>query len=128
MPIKSGESKDWCAQTSSVKDGRTFSIHIQLIKGDFSYASVKSVKSLLTLYNSFFSFSPIFKHMLLVKARLGRNYIMEIQKFKDESEDYLSFMWHRLALVSSDLAGQLSCYQNAIEVLQVCPHFEVIVD
>ncbi|XP_077206307.1 cilia- and flagella-associated protein 46 isoform X2 [Paroedura picta] len=61
---------------------------------------------------------PIFKHMLLVKARLGRNYIMEIQKFKDESEDYLSYMWHRLALVSSDLAGQLSCYQNAIEVLQ----------
>ncbi|KAL8187169.1 UNVERIFIED_CONTAM: hypothetical protein K2H54_035724 [Gekko kuhli] len=61
---------------------------------------------------------PIFKHMLLVKARLGRNYIMEIQKFKDESEDCLSYMWHRLALVSSDLAGQLSCYQNAIEVLQ----------
>ncbi|XP_060097359.1 cilia- and flagella-associated protein 46 [Heteronotia binoei] len=61
---------------------------------------------------------PIFKHMLLVKARLGRNYIMEIQKFKDESEDYLSYMWRRLALVSSDLAEQLSCYQNAIEVLQ----------
>ncbi|XP_054839221.1 cilia- and flagella-associated protein 46 [Eublepharis macularius] len=61
---------------------------------------------------------PIFKHMLLVKARLGRNYIMEIQKFKDESEDYLSYMWHRLALVSSDLVGKLSCYQNAIEVLQ----------
>ncbi|XP_048363031.1 LOW QUALITY PROTEIN: cilia- and flagella-associated protein 46 [Sphaerodactylus townsendi] len=61
---------------------------------------------------------PIFKHMLLVKARLGRNYIMEIQKFKDESEDYLSYMWHRLALVSSDLVGKLSCFQNAMEVLQ----------
>nr|XP_056706458.1 cilia- and flagella-associated protein 46 [Euleptes europaea] len=61
---------------------------------------------------------PIFKHMLLAKARLGRNYIMEIQKFKDESEDYLSYMWRRLAAVSPDLVGKLSCYQNAIEVLQ----------
>ncbi|XP_053164122.1 cilia- and flagella-associated protein 46 isoform X2 [Hemicordylus capensis] len=61
---------------------------------------------------------PIFKHMVMVKARLGRNYIMEIQKFKDESEDYLSHMWLRLASVSSDLVGELSCYQNAIEVVQ----------
>ncbi|XP_061491602.1 cilia- and flagella-associated protein 46 isoform X1 [Rhineura floridana] len=61
---------------------------------------------------------PIFKHMVMVKARLGRNYIMEIQKFRDENEDYMSHMWHRLASVSSDLVGQLSCYQNAIEVLQ----------
>uniref|UniRef100_A0ABM5G1E7 Cilia- and flagella-associated protein 46 isoform X2 n=1 Tax=Pogona vitticeps TaxID=103695 RepID=A0ABM5G1E7_9SAUR len=61
---------------------------------------------------------PIFKHMVMVKARLGRNYIMEIQKFKDESEDCLSHMWHRLASVSPDLVGQLSCYQNAIDILQ----------
>ncbi|ETE71957.1 TPR repeat-containing protein C10orf93, partial [Ophiophagus hannah] len=61
---------------------------------------------------------PIFKHMVMVKARLGRNYIMEIQKFRDETEDYMSHMWHRLASVSFDIVGQLSCYQNAIEVLQ----------
>ncbi|XP_025029883.1 cilia- and flagella-associated protein 46, partial [Python bivittatus] len=61
---------------------------------------------------------PIFKHMVMVKARLGRNYIMEIQKFRDETEDYMSHMWHRLASVSLDIVGQLSCYQNAIEVLQ----------
>ncbi|XP_013916051.1 PREDICTED: cilia- and flagella-associated protein 46 [Thamnophis sirtalis] len=61
---------------------------------------------------------PIFKHMVMVKARLGRNYIMEIQKFRDETEDYMSDMWHRLASVSYDIVGQLSCYQNAIEVLQ----------
>lgn len=57
--------------------------------------------------------------MVMVKARLGRNYIMEIQKFRDETEDYMSHMWHRLASVSYDIVGQLSCYQNAIEVLQV---------
>ncbi|XP_070608537.1 cilia- and flagella-associated protein 46 isoform X2 [Erythrolamprus reginae] len=61
---------------------------------------------------------PIFKHMVMVKARLGRNYILEIQKFRDETEDYMSDMWHRLASVSFDIVGQLSCYQNAIEVLQ----------
>ncbi|XP_044276023.1 cilia- and flagella-associated protein 46 [Varanus komodoensis] len=61
---------------------------------------------------------PVFKHMVMLKARLGRNYIMEIQKFRDESEDYMSHMWHQLASVSSDLVGQLSCYQNTIEVLQ----------
>ncbi|XP_034292423.1 cilia- and flagella-associated protein 46 isoform X1 [Pantherophis guttatus] len=61
---------------------------------------------------------PIFKHMVMVKARLGRNYIMEIQKFRDETEVYMSDMWHRLASVSFDIVGQLSCYQNAIEVLQ----------
>ncbi|XP_063162642.1 cilia- and flagella-associated protein 46 [Candoia aspera] len=61
---------------------------------------------------------PIFKHMVMVKARLGRNYILEIQKFRDETEDYMSHMWHRLASVSLDIVGQLTCYQNAIEVLQ----------
>ncbi|KAF7247551.1 Cilia- and flagella-associated protein 46 [Varanus komodoensis] len=63
--------------------------------------------------------SEFFKHMVMLKARLGRNYIMEIQKFRDESEDYMSHMWHQLASVSSDLVGQLSCYQNTIEVLQI---------
>nr|XP_042712700.1 cilia- and flagella-associated protein 46 isoform X3 [Chrysemys picta bellii] len=60
----------------------------------------------------------IFKHMVIVKARLGRNFMMDIQKFKDESEDYLSHMWHRLAPISKDIVGQLTCYQNAIEALQ----------
>ncbi|KAG6935922.1 cilia and flagella associated protein 46 [Chelydra serpentina] len=60
----------------------------------------------------------IFKHMVIVKARLGCNFMMDIQKFKDESEDYLSHMWHRLAPISKDIVGQLTCYQNAIEALQ----------
>ncbi|XP_073210056.1 cilia- and flagella-associated protein 46 isoform X3 [Lepidochelys kempii] len=60
----------------------------------------------------------IFKHMVIVKARLGRNFMMDIQKFKDESEDYVSHMWHRLAPISKDIVGQLTCYQNAIEALQ----------
>ncbi|KYO42269.1 cilia- and flagella-associated protein 46 isoform B [Alligator mississippiensis] len=60
----------------------------------------------------------IFKHMVIVKTRLGCNFMMDIQKFREESEDYLSNMWHHLASVSKDLVGQLTCYQNAIEVLQ----------
>ncbi|XP_028917550.1 cilia- and flagella-associated protein 46 isoform X3 [Ornithorhynchus anatinus] len=60
----------------------------------------------------------IFKHMVIVKAKLGLSFLRDIQKFKDESEDYLSHMWHRLALNSKDLHRQLTCFQNAIEALQ----------
>ncbi|XP_029465840.1 cilia- and flagella-associated protein 46 isoform X2 [Rhinatrema bivittatum] len=60
----------------------------------------------------------IFKHRVLVKSRLGQNFMMDIQKFKDESEDYLSYMWHSVALTSRDIMEELTCYRNAIEVLQ----------
>ncbi|XP_038168284.1 cilia- and flagella-associated protein 46 [Arvicola amphibius] len=60
----------------------------------------------------------IFKHMVIVKAKLGQNYSMEIQKFKDESEDYLAHMWYRLAQNSRNICGELTCYQNAIQALQ----------
>lgn len=66
-------------------------------------------------------FSLIFKHMVIVKAKLGQNFTMEIQKFKDESEDYLAHMWHRLALNSKTVYGELTCYHNAIQALQVRP-------
>lgn len=64
-------------------------------------------------------FSLIFKHMVMVKARLGQNFTMELQKFKDESEDYLAHMWHRLAGNSKNIRGELTCYHNAIQALQV---------
>ncbi|XP_049646414.1 cilia- and flagella-associated protein 46-like [Suncus etruscus] len=60
----------------------------------------------------------IFKHMIIVKARLGQTFLMEIQKFKDESEDYVAHMWYRLALNSKTVHGQMTCYQNAIQALQ----------
>ncbi|XP_059677369.1 cilia- and flagella-associated protein 46 [Gavia stellata] len=60
----------------------------------------------------------IFKHMATVKAGLGCNFMMDIQKFRDESEDYLSHMWRHLVTVSRSIAGQLSCFQNAITALQ----------
>ncbi|XP_045425210.1 cilia- and flagella-associated protein 46 isoform X3 [Lemur catta] len=60
----------------------------------------------------------IFKHMVIVKAKLGRDFSMEIQKFKDESEEYLAHMWHRLALNSKNVYGELTCYHNTIQALQ----------
>ncbi|NXG31392.1 CFA46 protein, partial [Dromaius novaehollandiae] len=60
----------------------------------------------------------IFKHMVIVKARLGCNFMMDIQKFRDESEDYLSLMWHHLVTVSRSIVGQFNCFQNAIDALQ----------
>ncbi|XP_069467509.1 cilia- and flagella-associated protein 46 isoform X2 [Ambystoma mexicanum] len=60
----------------------------------------------------------IFKHRVLVNARLGCNYLLDIQKFKDESEGNVSYTWHLVARTSKDTAEQLSCYQNAINALQ----------
>ncbi|XP_058291854.1 cilia- and flagella-associated protein 46 isoform X6 [Hylobates moloch] len=60
----------------------------------------------------------IFKHMVIVKAKLGQNFSMEIQKFTAESEDYLARMWHRLALNSPSVSGELACYNSAIQALQ----------
>ncbi|XP_036685221.1 cilia- and flagella-associated protein 46 isoform X2 [Balaenoptera musculus] len=60
----------------------------------------------------------IFKHMVIVKAKLGQNFMMEIQKFKDQSEEYLAHMWQRLALNSNSVPGELTCYHHAIQALQ----------
>ncbi|XP_043912815.1 cilia- and flagella-associated protein 46 [Protopterus annectens] len=60
----------------------------------------------------------IFKHRVIVKARLGRSFMMDIQKFKDEDEEYVSYMWHRVAACCREKAEQLDCYLNAIETLQ----------
>ncbi|XP_009978798.1 PREDICTED: tetratricopeptide repeat protein 40-like, partial [Tauraco erythrolophus] len=60
----------------------------------------------------------IFKHMATAKAGLGCNFMMDIQKFRGESEDYLSYMWRHLVTVSRSVVGQLSSFQNAIITLQ----------
>ncbi|XP_027384272.1 cilia- and flagella-associated protein 46 isoform X3 [Bos indicus x Bos taurus] len=60
----------------------------------------------------------IFKHMVIVKAKLGQSFLMEIQKFRDQSEEYLALMWQRLALNSKSVHGELACYHNAIQALQ----------
>ncbi|XP_055280347.1 cilia- and flagella-associated protein 46 isoform X2 [Moschus berezovskii] len=60
----------------------------------------------------------IFKHMVIVKAKLGQSFLMEIQKFRDQSEEYLAHMWRRLALNSKSVHGELTCYHNAIQALQ----------
>ncbi|KAM6390504.1 cilia- and flagella-associated protein 46 [Pluvialis apricaria] len=60
----------------------------------------------------------IFKHMATVKAGLGCNFMMDIQKFRDESEDCLSRMWRYLVPISRSTVGQLNCFQNAVIALQ----------
>ncbi|NXT51328.1 CFA46 protein, partial [Pluvianellus socialis] len=60
----------------------------------------------------------IFKHMATVKAGLGCDFMMDIERFRDESEDYLSRTWRHLVTVSGSIVGQLSCFQNAIVALQ----------
>uniref|UniRef100_H2Y0L3 Uncharacterized protein n=1 Tax=Ciona intestinalis TaxID=7719 RepID=H2Y0L3_CIOIN len=59
----------------------------------------------------------LFKHRVIVKAKLGKNVQMDIAKFRDESEDYVSHMWHRVALCSRETLEQLMAFQKAIEAL-----------
>ncbi|KAM6416110.1 cilia- and flagella-associated protein 46 [Rhynochetos jubatus] len=63
-------------------------------------------------------YSLIFKHMATAKAALGCDFMMDVQKLRDEGEDYLSRVWRRLGAVSRSTAGQLSCFQNAVVALQ----------
>ncbi|EOB01283.1 TPR repeat-containing protein C10orf93 [Anas platyrhynchos] len=65
------------------------------------------------------SASLIFKHLATVKARLGCNFMMEIQKFAGESEDYVSRIWRHMVTVSRSIVEQLNCFKNAINALQV---------
>ncbi|XP_072095861.1 cilia- and flagella-associated protein 46 isoform X2 [Mobula birostris] len=60
----------------------------------------------------------LFKHRIMVNARLGHNIQMDMQKLNDESEDQVSYMWHRVAVFSKDVANQLTCYQNSISALK----------
>ncbi|RUS85833.1 hypothetical protein EGW08_006385 [Elysia chlorotica] len=60
----------------------------------------------------------VFKHRVMVKAKLGRSVHMDIQKFKDESEDFVAHMWRRVALSSKESMEQLASYQSAIEALE----------
>ena len=54
-----------------------------------------------------------------MKAKLGHNVSLDIQKFRNESESQFSQMWHKLALFSKENSDQLACYQNSIEALIV---------
>ncbi|XP_048585353.1 cilia- and flagella-associated protein 46 isoform X2 [Nematostella vectensis] len=60
----------------------------------------------------------IFKHRVITKAKLGRNVLFDMGKFKNANEDVISSMWRHVALNSADPMDQLSAYQNAIEVLE----------
>ncbi|XP_051883705.1 cilia- and flagella-associated protein 46 [Pristis pectinata] len=60
----------------------------------------------------------LFKHRIMVNTRLGHNIQMDMQKLNDESEDHVSYMWHRVAVFSKDIANQLTCYQNSVGALK----------
>lgn len=89
----------------------------------------------------------IFKHRVIVKAKLGKDVLFDMGKFKvddfvfhfafliirryvtlifrlflcwqDENEMVISDIWHHAALNSIHQKEQLKAYQSAIDVLQV---------
>uniref|UniRef100_A0A4W3JWG3 Uncharacterized protein n=1 Tax=Callorhinchus milii TaxID=7868 RepID=A0A4W3JWG3_CALMI len=60
----------------------------------------------------------IFKHRIMVHVRLGHSIRMDLQKLKDESEQYLSSMWRRVVVFSNKRTGKISCFQKSIEALE----------
>ncbi|XP_055900491.1 cilia- and flagella-associated protein 46-like isoform X3 [Biomphalaria glabrata] len=60
----------------------------------------------------------LFKHRVMVKAKLGQAIDMDMQKFKDEPEDFVANMWHRVALSSKLASEQMKSYQKAIDILE----------
>ncbi|KAM3842817.1 cilia- and flagella-associated protein 46 [Diretmus argenteus] len=60
---------------------------------------------------------PLFKHRVLVRARLGESVLMDMQRFQDEGECCCSHMWRQVALCAGDINQQLACYQNSITSL-----------
>ncbi|XP_030603277.1 cilia- and flagella-associated protein 46 isoform X2 [Archocentrus centrarchus] len=60
---------------------------------------------------------PLLKYCVLVKARLGKNILLDMQKLEDEGEQCCSFMWHQAALCADTVAKQLTYYQKAITSL-----------
>lgn len=61
------------------------------------------------------------KQRILLKARLGENISLNMQKLQNEGEQCCSFMWHQMALSVSDMNQQLACYQKSITSLAVLP-------
>lgn len=61
------------------------------------------------------------KQRILLKARLGENISLNMQKLQNEGEQCCSFIWHQMALSVSDMNQQLACYQKSITSLVVLP-------
>ncbi|XP_030628131.1 cilia- and flagella-associated protein 46 [Chanos chanos] len=60
----------------------------------------------------------LLKQRVLLKARLGECMLLDLQKLREEKEEYLSLTWIKVALCATDTLQQLQSYQNAITALQ----------
>ncbi|XP_042358180.1 cilia- and flagella-associated protein 46 [Plectropomus leopardus] len=60
---------------------------------------------------------PLLKHRILIKARLGENVLMDLQKLQGEGEQCCSLMWHQVARCAGSVTQQLTCYQKSITSL-----------
>ncbi|XP_043568488.1 cilia- and flagella-associated protein 46 [Chiloscyllium plagiosum] len=91
--------------------------HIHMHKGDWK-AGLKVLDDGIRVMPRCKQRLLLFKHRIMVNTRLGHGISMDMQKLKDDSEEYVSYMWHRVAVFSKDITDQLTCYQNSIDVLK----------
>ncbi|XP_055502612.1 cilia- and flagella-associated protein 46 isoform X1 [Leucoraja erinacea] len=91
--------------------------HINTNKGDWK-AGLKVLDNAIREMPKTKQRLLLFKHRIMVNTRLGQNIQMDMQKLNDESEDQVSYMWHRVVVFSKDTANKLACYQNSIGALK----------
>ncbi|XP_075891746.1 cilia- and flagella-associated protein 46 isoform X3 [Nelusetta ayraudi] len=58
------------------------------------------------------------KQRILLKAQLGENVALNMQKLQKEGEQCCSRMWQRMALCVADADHRLICYQKAVTLLE----------
>lgn len=66
-------------------------------------------------------FRSLVKQRILLKAQLGENVALNMQKLQKEGEQCCSRMWQRMALCVADADHRLICYQKAVTLLEVSP-------
>ncbi|XP_078421329.1 cilia- and flagella-associated protein 46 [Cetorhinus maximus] len=91
--------------------------HIHMNKGDWK-AGLKVLDDAIRDMPRTKQRLLLFKHRIMVNTRLGHGISMDMQKLKDDTEEYVSYMWHRVAVFSKEITDQLTCYQNSVEVLK----------
>ncbi|XP_014779855.1 cilia- and flagella-associated protein 46 [Octopus bimaculoides] len=89
-----------------------------------SYEDSNDWKTVIKILNTAIADLPhsyhkiqLFRRRIMVKAKLGENMLMDLQRFRDEKEDFVAVMWRDIALHSNKLSEQCIAYQKAIESL-----------
>ncbi|XP_041867180.1 cilia- and flagella-associated protein 46 isoform X2 [Melanotaenia boesemani] len=91
-------------------------LHIHTDKADFESALQLLDKAVKEMPRTRHRLS-LLKCCILVKARLGKNILLDMQNLRDEEGQSCSLMWHQAAMYADTINQQLTYYQKSITSL-----------